>query len=236
MIMALARRLPQIAQEQQTDRPWHQHEHRRVSRLLTGQTALLYGYGAIARRLTELLQPLRMTLIGVRRQPRGDEPIRTVAPAEADALLAQTDHVIDILPAAAATERFFDAPRLARIKPGAIFYNIGRGTTVDQPALISGLQSGRLSAAYVDVTDPEPLPPDHPLWTAPNCYITPHTAGGHTTGVRARGGSFIANLRCYEHGEAAAESGDVTHLGADADFTTDKVRRNVWTWRRSFKK
>jgi phosphoglycerate dehydrogenase-like enzyme len=72
-----------------------------------------------------------------------------------------------------------DAQRFAAMKPGARFYNIGRGSTVEQGALLRVLESGTLALAYLDVTDPEPLPPEHPLWTAPNCFITPHTAVGH---------------------------------------------------------
>src|SRR5437588_848614 len=83
------------------------------------------------------------------------------------AALGEADHVIDVLPAAPGTERFFDAARFAALKPGAMFYNVGRGTTVDQEALLGALASGRVAAAYLDVTTPEPLPPDHPLWTAP---------------------------------------------------------------------
>ena len=85
----------------------------------------------------------------------------------------RADWVIDILPAAADTAAFFDGVRFAAMKPGAIFINIGRGATVDQSALLAALH-GHLRAAYLDVTTPEPLPPEHPLWSAPNCTITPH--------------------------------------------------------------
>jgi phosphoglycerate dehydrogenase-like enzyme len=78
---------------------------------------------------------------------------------------------------------------------------VGRGTTVDQTALLAALQSGRLAAAYLDVTDPEPLPVDHPLWSAPNCYITPHSAGGHRTEPMRLAGHFLDNLRRFERGE-----------------------------------
>jgi phosphoglycerate dehydrogenase-like enzyme len=194
MILALARRLPQAMNEQDTTRGWPSRRLRDESRLLDGQTAILYGFGSIARRLVELLAPLRMNLIGVRRTIRGDEPIRTITAIEADELLPQADHVIDILPAAEQTDGFFNAARLARMKPGAIFYNIGRGATVDQIALQAALETEKLAAAYLDVTTPEPLPPDHPLWRLPNCFITPHTAGGHEDefdrGVR----HFLDNL------------------------------------------
>src|SRR5438105_715233 len=74
----------------------------------------------------------------------------------------------------------WNARRLAACKPGARLYNVGRGTTLDQRALLEALRNGRLGAAYLDVFETEPLPPDDPLWTAPNCFITPHTAGGRS--------------------------------------------------------
>ena len=91
------------------------------------------------------------------------------------------------------------------MKPGAIFYNIGRGTTVDQTALLNALKSGRLSAAYLDVTDPEPLPKDHPLWSVPNCYITPHTAGGHAEEFERLATHFLNNLKRFEEGKALVD-------------------------------
>jgi phosphoglycerate dehydrogenase-like enzyme len=79
-----------------------------------------------------------------------------------------------------------------------VFYNIGRGSTVSQSALDSALRTGRLSAAYLDVTDPEPLPPDHLLWTSPNCFITPHIGGGHGDETITLVRHFLENLRHYE--------------------------------------
>ena len=91
--------------------------------------------------------------------------------------------------------------RFAAVRPGAIFYNVGRGGTVDQHALLGALESGKLGAAYLDVTVPEPLPADHPLWTAPRCYITPHTAGGHSDEHERFVAHFIENLQRYTAGE-----------------------------------
>ncbi|MBS0657097.1 MAG: D-2-hydroxyacid dehydrogenase [Verrucomicrobia bacterium] len=200
MIFALARQLPQSLRDQWGARPWPYAERRFASRLLGGETAVLYGYGTIARRLCELLAPLRMELIGVRRAPRGDEGIRMVREAEADALLAGADHVINILPESAETRGYFDATRFGRMKAGARFYNIGRGPTVDQTALLGALRSGHLDAAYLDVTDPEPLPPEHPLWAEPNCFICPHTGGGHREEPLRLVRHFLANLRAFTSG------------------------------------
>lgn len=201
MMLGLARQLPPSLIEQQGDRGWRAATHRIHSYLLTGQTAVIFGYGAIARRLAHLLKPFDMQLIGVRRNPRGDEPIRAVSPDDGDTLLVEADHVINILPANAESDGFFDTMRFARFKKGATFYNIGRGSTVNQSALIHALEGGRLRAAYLDVTDPEPLPPGHALWTAPNCYITPHTAGGHEDEFERLVGHFLENLKRYERGE-----------------------------------
>lgn len=197
LMMAVARQLPGANACQQGDHSWPMKELRADSYLLNGQTALLLGFGAIARRLTELLAPLHLNLIAVRRQKTGDEPIRVITEAELDDYLPWADHVLNILPANTSTYHFVNAARLARMKPGAIFYNIGRGATVDQEALLAALQSSHLAAACLDVTDPEPLPPTHPLWTAPNCFITPHTAGGHRGEQERLVRHFLGNLRRF---------------------------------------
>ena len=201
MMLGLARQLPAALLDQYGSRTWPYLPIRATSRLLLGQTAMLYGYGAIARRLTELLQPFGMTLIGVRRNPRGDEPIRVVTNDQGDALLPRADHVINILPASADTRHFFDARRLALFKPIAVYYTVGRGSTTDQDALRAALERKQFAAAYLDVTTPEPLPPEDPLWRTPNCFITPHTAGGHTTEFERLADHFLANLKRFENGE-----------------------------------
>ena len=121
------------------------------------------------------------------------------------AALAEADHVVNILPESAATKRFFDQARFARLKPGAVFYNIGRGATVDQDALLGALRSGRIGAAWLDVTDPEPLPDTHPLWAEPNCFITPHVAGGHTGEACTLVRHFLENLERFTQGEALVD-------------------------------
>jgi phosphoglycerate dehydrogenase-like enzyme len=179
-LLAHARRLPEAFANAHGPRAWPQHALRARARLLEGQSIVLVGFGTIARRLAALLAPLGPVVTGVRRRVAGDEPVPTFAwgSADADRAIAGADHVVDLLPGGAGTERAFDAARIGTLKPGAVFTNIGRGTTVDQDALAAALAAGRLAAAYLDVTDPEPLPPDHPLWTTPGCFITPHAAGG----------------------------------------------------------
>jgi phosphoglycerate dehydrogenase-like enzyme len=201
MMLAFARQLPQSILNQQTEHAWRYTEFRANSRLLCEEKVLILGFGAIARRLIELLQPLKMDITATRRRPRGDEPIRVVSEDETDKFLAEADHVIDILPENRETIGFMSAGRFARMKPTARFYNIGRGSTVDQPALMDALSRNVIAAAYLDVMDPEPLPPDHPLWRTPNCYVTPHTGGGHHDEFERHVRHFLANLSRFEAGE-----------------------------------
>jgi len=201
MIMSLARQLPSALDAQRGDRTWKMDALRPASRLLNGQTVLLLGFGAIARRLVELLTPLHVNLVAVRRHVSGHEPIEVADLSKVDELLTQADHVVNILPANDQTRHFLNAARLGSLKPGAIVYNIGRGVTLDQAALEKELRSGRIAAAYLDVTDPEPLPLDHPLWTTPNCYITPHSGGGHSDEKERQVNHFLNNLRRFERGE-----------------------------------
>jgi phosphoglycerate dehydrogenase-like enzyme len=198
MILALGRQLMPSHRDQLTDHSWHYIERRYQMQLLTGQTVLLLGFGAIGRRLAQLLKPFGVTLYAVRRQTRSESGIHIVPEEDLTRALPKADHVVNILPDNESTRNYVNARRLGWFKPGARFYNVGRGTTVDQRALLEALQSGKLGAAYLDVTDPEPLPPDHPLWTAPNCFITPHTAGGRTDQDEALVRHFLQNLVAFE--------------------------------------
>jgi phosphoglycerate dehydrogenase-like enzyme len=201
MMLALGRQLPQSLHDQWQDRSWHYTERRYHSRLLNGETVLLLGYGAIGRRLVELLAPFHLKIRAIRRQARSEREVRVLSIDQLSSALAEADHIVNILPENDATRGFVNARRLACVKPGARFYNVGRGPTVDQAALLEALQSGRLGAAFLDVTDPEPLPPEHPLWTAPNCFVTPHTAGGRRDQDEALVEHFLANLAAFERGE-----------------------------------
>lgn len=178
------------------------HSLRESSVPLRGQTVLILGYGAIGKRLTELLRPFDMKVIAYRRTARGDEGVPVVTHTQLALTLAQeADHIVNILPDSAATHHVFDASRFAVFKPGAVFYNIGRGTTVNQDALLDALRSGRLKAAWLDVTDPEPLPDNHPLLAEPNCFVTPHVAGGFLDESRTLVRHFLANLNRFVQAE-----------------------------------
>jgi phosphoglycerate dehydrogenase-like enzyme len=120
-MLAWSRRLPDALLAQTPRHEWAYQQLRREVRVLTGETAIIFGFGAIARRLVELLAPFRMTLIGVRRHVRGDEPIRTVTVADADEQLGHADHIINVLPAGRESIGCFTAARFARINPAGGF-------------------------------------------------------------------------------------------------------------------
>ena len=205
MMLAISRQLLPSYRDQLTDHSWHYPARRYDTRRLTGATVLLLGFGAIGRRLAELLAPFGCTIYAVRRQTRSELGVRIVPESDLTRVLALADHVVNILPDNEATRGWVNARRLACCRPGTRFYNIGRGSTVDEKALREALESGRLGAAYLDVTDVEPLPVDNPLWTTPNCYITPHLAGGRSDQDEAVVEHFLANLRAFEKNETLAD-------------------------------
>jgi phosphoglycerate dehydrogenase-like enzyme len=202
MVLAFGRQLLPSYRDQLTDQSWHYAERRYDSRLLTGQTVVLLGYGAIGRRFAELLAPFRVKVYALRRTGRAETAVEVIGEGDLARVLSDADHVVNILPAHPSTDGFVDAGLLAMCRPTARFYNVGRGSTVDQAALEEALRGGRLGAAYLDVMEPEPLPPGHALWTAPNCYITPHTAGGRHDQDEALVGHFLENLAAFETGGA----------------------------------
>lgn len=177
---------------------WKDLRHR--SSTLGGQRVLILGFGTIGRRLVELLAPFEVEVVAYRRQARGDEGIAVTN--DLMAALSSADHVVNILPESGETRGLLDAERFAAMKSGAIFYNIGRGTTVDQEALRATLESGHLGGAWLDVTDPEPLPADHPLRAVRNCHVTPHIAGGHADETVSLVRHFVENFQRF----AATES------------------------------
>jgi phosphoglycerate dehydrogenase-like enzyme len=142
---------------------------------LADRTVLIVGYGSIGETLEARLTPFECEVLRVARRERPG-----VAPVERlPELLPRADVVVLMAPATAATIGLVDADFLARMKDGALLVNVARGVIVDTDALDAALRSGRIRAA-LDVTDPEPLPPGHPLWSAPNLLITPHRGGAST--------------------------------------------------------
>jgi phosphoglycerate dehydrogenase-like enzyme len=201
-MLALARNLPAQLRNQDGPREWRYLEDRFTASVITGQNVLLLGFGAIGQRLAALLAPFGCQVTAYRRSPKGSEGVAIVADAGLSAALRTADHVVNLLPDSPATKLLMNATRFAAMKRGARFYNVGRGTTVDQEALIAALKTGHVNAAYLDVMEPEPLPPAHPLWSTPNCYLTCHLGGGTGDQDVKLARQFLENLRRFEKGEA----------------------------------
>lgn len=165
---------------------------------LTGKTVLLVGYGAIGKEIERMLEPFSVELLRVARTPRAEPQVHPVA--ELDDLLPQAQVIILIVPSTEDTRHLIDEARLALMQQGALLVNAARGPVVDTDALVRALESGRIRAA-VDVTDPEPLPAEHPLWHCPNLLLTPHI-GGSTPQFAPRAlAAAAAELRRYMRGE-----------------------------------
>ncbi|WP_431711292.1 NAD(P)-dependent oxidoreductase [Glutamicibacter uratoxydans] len=178
LLLAALRVVPAAVRDQDMQR-WNPA----WSPTLYGATVLLLGYGGVGAGIAARLAPFGPArVLPVGRTAR-TEPDGTAVHAlhELPGLLPEADIVVIALPHDASTERLVDAAFLSRMRDGALLVNIGRGPVVDTDALLTELATGRLGVA-LDVTDPEPLPPGHRLWNAPNCLITPHI-GGNTRQV-----------------------------------------------------
>ncbi|MGW2298171.1 2-hydroxyacid dehydrogenase [Streptomyces violaceorubidus] len=152
---------------------------------LADRTVLIVGYGSIGAAIEDRLVPFEVApVVRVARSARTTErgPVHPLT--ELPVLLPRADVVILVTPLTEATRGMVDAEFLARMKDGALLVNVARGPVVDTKALLAELESGRLTAA-LDVTDPEPLPPGHPLWHAPGIVVSPH-AGGPTSAFLPR--------------------------------------------------
>jgi len=165
---------------------------------LDGTRALILGYGEIGQRVDRILTGFGVDVVKVRRSP-GEG---TLTPGEWRARLGEFDWVILAVPGTAETEGMIGAAELAAMKPSAVLVNVARGSVVDQDALVAALTGQRLGGAFLDVTTPEPLPAEHPLWAMPNVHITMHLSG------RAQGKMFrraverfLGNLARYHRGE-----------------------------------
>lgn len=144
------------------------------TRRLHGQTVLLVGHGAIGQHCAALLSGLGMRVFALRRGPTSPGAERSFTPEQLGDALALADHVVSLLPGDASTRGFFGADAFAKMKPSAYFYNLGRGITVDESALVAALESKTIAGAFLDVVGEEPLPSDSVLWRTQNLYITPH--------------------------------------------------------------
>ncbi len=180
MTIASLRGFPTFVRDQ--DRAeWHQKQFRSINDRKIG----IVGFGSIGKTIAHYLSGFDVEVIGFSRSGAdGSLPM-----ADFDEVLPRLDVVILILPLTAESRGLFDARRLALLKDGALLVNVARGPIVDTDALITELNSGRITAA-LDVTDPEPLPKEHPLWRAKGVFISPHV-GGHTSAFEPRARRLI---------------------------------------------
>ena len=165
---------------------------------LAGSKALLLGYGAIGKLVETRLKAFDVDVTPVRRSLSAE----TLGPDEWRAKLGQFDWVILTVPATSETDGMIGASELAAMKETATLINIARGSVVDQDALIEALRSKSIASAFLDVTDPEPLPADNPLWSLDNAHVTMHLSGRAQTMMYVRSAArFLENLDRYRRGE-----------------------------------
>lgn len=190
-LLTVMRGIDQLARLQPTA-TWDKMSVRPRLKLLQKANVLLAGYGSIARRFEEMLQPFGCAVTRFSRSnPLQDE----------SGALSQADVVLNSLPDTAQTRCWFDARRISVLKPSAIFINVGRGGTVSEDAMIQWLQKSPTAAAVLDVTTQEPLPQEHPFWRMSNVLLTQHTGGGSGDENRAVARYFLANLARFRRGE-----------------------------------
>jgi len=178
---------------------------------LEGKTVLVVGLGGIGVEVAKRAHALGMRVIATRASDReGPSFVSYVGlPDELGKLAAEADFVVNTVPLTAATTRMFDARFFATVKPGAFFVNVGRGGSVVQDELVAALRSGRLGGAGLDVTAPEPLPADSPLWQMPNVILTPHVSAQSDVDDGVRTAVAVENLRRYVAGEKMLSVVDV---------------------------
>ncbi len=179
-----------------------QREHRwesRESSELAGNTVLILGYGEIGAAVEARLAPFEVEMIRVARHAHPG--VHSVD--DLSSLLGRADVVVVLLPLTPETDGLLDAELLGLLRPGALLVNAARGPIVDTSALLDLLQAGHLRAA-LDVTDPEPLPADHPLWDAPGVLITPHFAGDTLAADRRAFALVGEQVERYVRGEPLA--------------------------------
>jgi len=177
MMLALGRGIPQFAKAMQ-DGSWNRNPESVSFKSFSGGTMLVVGLGGIGSETAKRAAALGMTVFGTRNSSReGPDYVEYVGLAhELFELAGKADVIVNALPLTTATKGLFNSDFFAAAKPGAYFINVGRGGSVVTDDLLAALDSGQLSGAGLDVTDPEPLPPDHPLWRIQNVIITPHVA------------------------------------------------------------
>ncbi len=158
--------------------------------------------GGIGGEVARLARAFGMRVLGMRRRPEMVPHVdQLYRPERLHQLLGEADYIVLATPLTTQTKGMIDAAAFAAMKSGALIYNVGRGPVIDTTALIAALESGHLGGAGLDVTDPEPLPRESPLWDMDNVLITAHTSGA-TPRYWDRQGELIAeNIRCIQRGD-----------------------------------
>lgn len=203
MILALARGLPAY-QRARADQPWDRSPAAGLTfGELRGKTLLVVGLGGIGTEIAWRAAGLGMRVIAIRNSSRrGPDFVDYVGlPDELGTLAGKADVVVNALPLTAGTAGLFDQAFFDKVKPGAIFISVGRGKSTVTADLVAALKSGRLYGAGLDVTDPEPLPADSPLWQMSNVIITPHVAAAGPDSLQRTAILTVENLRRYLAGE-----------------------------------
>jgi len=200
MMMSLARGLPRYAVHQQAQRWQGERQHMRE---LGGKTLLVVGLGGIGTEVARRGHGLGMRVIATRNSSReGPDFVAKVGLSdELLALAAEADVVISAVPLTPDTTDLFDQAFFDAMKPGGYFINMGRGRSAVTDDLVAALRSGQLAGAGLDVTEPEPLPAGHPLWTLPNVIISPHVSSGSDVQGQRFELLLVENLRRYVAGE-----------------------------------
>lgn len=168
---------------------------------LVGRTVGILGYGSIGSEVARRARAFGAEVIAARRTATTGAATDGTALAPAADVVAAADHLVVSVPATPATRHLLGAELLARCRPGTHLVNVARGWVIDHAALVEALRSGRVGAASLDVTDPEPLPADHPLWSLPNVRISPHVAWLGPRPIDAIVVNFVDNLARWRAGE-----------------------------------
>ncbi len=172
-VLAGAKDLPRL-QRRQREHSW---PDRFIMRQVSEMTVLVVGLGGIGREVAAKFDALGATVVGSRRSDGPVEHVhRLVRTDRLAEVVNEVDAIVITLPGTAATEKLIDADVLAAVKPGTVLVNVGRGTVIDEDALLPALTDGRISLAVLDVFATEPLPADSPLWELENVIVSPHTA------------------------------------------------------------
>ena len=208
MMLALVRRLPEYFAAMGPRRWEHLHRHSR----LAGSTVCVIGLGALGSAIARRCAALGMRVVGVRRHPDRPSPAvpEVFGPEDLATAVAGADHVVGALPGGAATRGLISREVIAAMKPGSYFYNVGRGPSVDEEALVERLAGGSLAGAGLDVFATEPLPDDSPLWAMENVIVTPHMAGYTWDYADELCSVFVANLAAYHAGEPPPDAVDLS--------------------------